>query len=243
PERARAREADLSEGSEADGYAIAVEQTFLDVTRQVRSLTQDERATIAEWQAAGIELDLVLATLRDRGHRDIGSLRWFRHAVADRQRVLVRAPTGDPEVLEPMGPTIDQRLRHLADRVPKDLPEIRNALTELCTTETADVEAICNAVDALDERLLAAAEARASEAQRDAIEAQVDAAVATLARRVGPDVAVRHRPTMRAQILRRVLALPSLQLFGPDALAPPAPLDEALVDEFSNPTFDPGDLP
>lgn len=218
-----------SESAEDHAYFLALEDLFIRLRGAPLLLSPKDWQTARQWRREGIPLELVRRTLeevferrRKRGAKGyISSLRYCARAV-EGAWAKIRELTAAGERGEAPAFDLPGRLDALAAALPEDLPD-RSAwgrrITALGSEPGDDLEAVEEALARLDEELLPAAAARLDEAGEEALEAEVERALAALAGRLSADELERSRRQLSRRLLRRRLGLPVLSLFAPEAEA------------------------
>jgi hypothetical protein len=208
--------------SEAHRYFRELEDFFIDLRGAPLELSPADWQVAKRWFERGIPLDHVervveemLARRRERGAEGFVTLRYCRRAVeASWQGVeALRAPAAREEAT---AVDVRTRLARLAAALPADLSG-RDEVAARITALVGDTEQVEAALSSLDHELLAGREATLSDAERRAVEAQVEETVASLFGRLFAGDVDRARDRLRRQVLRRRLGLPVLSLFSPEA--------------------------
>jgi hypothetical protein len=180
----------------------------------------------AQWRRRGIPLELVARTMEDlyarRRQRDskrrINSLRYFAPAVEAAWEEL-RSLTGTGHRAVPAPFDAPARLRRLAAALPAALPE-RDGWAARLSALSGDSASVEERLAALDDELLRACAARLTAPERSRVEAGRDDLLARLTARLpAEEVRVAAEGLWRQQ-LRRVVGLPVLSLFSPEAEPP-----------------------
>ena len=206
------------ESSPSRAYFDRLERWFIELRGAPMQLSPDDYRVARAWFEAGIPLELVrseIGEIVERRRREEAEvkrrLRYYDRAVtrAFEERRRLQAP-GDsaPE------PTLDlaRRLERLACALPS-ASWSRGAADTVRGLE-GPAEAVEEALQALEEELLAKASAAFDDPERGRFEAAVAQARARLADTLpGGDLATAGERLER-QILRRFVALPELSLFG-----------------------------
>lgn len=202
-------------------YFQAIEATFVRLRGSPFLLSPADWRLAQDWYRRGVPLELVdralaetFARRAERGASEkVQSLRYCRHAVeaawAARRELAVAALPGraDPLLVRP-------RLLALAAALPPAAaPEFGPRLVGL----EGEAPAVEEALAALDRELVAEAARALEPRDRAALEAEVEAALGDLARRLPAPELADCRRRLRAQAVRRRAGLPQLSLFSPDA--------------------------
>jgi hypothetical protein len=208
-------------------YFLAIEDHFVRLRGAPLLLSPADWQVARRWHRLGVPLDLVRRALeevfarrRERGAKGrISSLRYCAPAVeaAWAEHAELTAP-GAREAAAPLA--ADERLAALAAALPAGLArtgELRHRLAELSASDL-DPQAIEERLAELDGEALDSALAELAPAERAALDAAVERAVAGLAGRLAAAEIERARERLVRQVLRERLGLPILSLFSPEAL-------------------------
>ncbi len=211
--------ATVEEGDHA--YFQAIEATFVRLRGSPFLLSPADWRLAQDWHRRGVPLEIVDRALAEtfarRAERGltakVQSLRYCRRAVEEaweaRRELGIAAPGGRAEPL-----ALASRLRSLAAALP---PGTREAFAPRLLHLGGEAPAIEEGLAALDRELLAAAAATLSDGDRSALEAEVEAGLSALARRLPAAELADCRRRLTAQAVRRRAGLPQLSLFSPDA--------------------------
>jgi hypothetical protein len=211
------------ESSDAHRYFRAVEERFIALRGAPLLLSADDWQVAKGWYERGIPLEHVervledlFARRRERGTKGkVNSLRYCRKAV-ESAWAEVEEMRAAGERSEAPGLDVPTRLANLASALPDDLPG-REEVAERIVALTGDTEHVESALAALDHELLDQVEASLGDADREAVENQVEETVAGLFGRLFAGDVEKARGRLRRQALRRTLGLPVLSLFSPEA--------------------------
>lgn len=207
-------------------YFRAVEETFVALRGAPLLLSPADWQLARRWRRAGIPLDLVRRTLAEvfarreerKAKRQLLSLRYCARAVEQAWKELVDLTSpghrGTAEELDVAG-----RLAALAAALPPELPG-RDALAGRIASLTGEAQAVEEALARLDRELVESAVAAAPAATRAEVEARIAATLEQLGGRLPAEEIERSRERLRLQIARRLLGLPVLSLFAPEASPP-----------------------
>jgi hypothetical protein len=215
--------------SEDHAYFQALEQEFLRLRGKGTMLSAADWQVAQGWRRAGVPLELVVrvmeelfARARERRRRTISSLGYFRAAVEGAwEEVVALSAGGRKERLEPFGTA--ERLGRLAEALPPALPERERRAAAIRGLD-GEVDAIERSLAGLDQELIADLERTLATADREALDAELEAALSAAARRLPRDEVEAARRRFRTQLLRRRFSVPVLSLFSPEARDPgPAP--------------------
>ncbi len=207
-------------------YFQAIEATFVRLRGSPFLLSPADWRLAQEWRRQGVPLAVVDRALAEtfarreerRAAGKVQSLRYCRHAVEEGWMAWreLRGTAGRG-VAEPLA--VRPRLARLAAALPPALAaEFAPRLGDL----VGDPPAVEEALAALDRELVAAAIAAMGTSERAALEAEVEAALASLVQRLSAAEVPDSRHRLRTQGARRRAGLPQLSLFSPDA-QPAAP--------------------
>lgn len=222
-DRVVAQDSDF-EASPEHLYFLSIEKVFIELRGSPLALSPADWKVSRAWHEAGIPFELVEATLREvferrraRGtERKMTSLRSCRRSVEaawERQREL-RAAAAVPSAAPPID--VGKRLEALAAALPAKLPgrgEVEARLRSLRGEAAAVEEALAE----LDQEILAAAEDAFTDAEKAALEKDLESVLAKLRRRLGAEQLQGARRDLREKLLRERLGLPELSLFAPEA--------------------------
>jgi hypothetical protein len=178
------------------------------------------------WHDQGVPLDLVLRTIRDLFpkiqarpiKRGFITLRRFAPAVEraweEKRELQASAASRQEEPAFDLG----ARLQALAAALPAELADRERwvAAVEACAGDGGS-EATEAALESLDHELLAAVLADLDGPAREALETEVEAALARLGDRLAGEDRARTRERLQRDRVRRRLGLPVLSLFAPEA--------------------------
>jgi hypothetical protein len=208
---------------EDHAYFRAIEETFVALRGAPLLLSPADWQLARRWHRAGIPLDLVRRTLAEvfarreerKAKRQLLSLRYCAPAVeaAWQELVDLTAPghRGEAEALDVGG-----RLAALAAALPAQLGG-RDELARRITALTGEAYAVEEALAALDRELIERASLGLAADARAEVEARIEATLTQLGSRLPAQEVARSRDRLRQQIVRRLLALPVLSLFSPEA--------------------------
>ena len=210
---------------EDHAYFRALEEAFLRLRGKATLLSSADWLVAQGWHRAGIPIEVVVpvmeslfARAKERRRRTISSLTYFKAAVeAAWEEVQSLSAGGRKERLEPF--RIDERLRRLAERIGRDVPEAEQWRARIAAL-TGELEEVERALAALDAELLGALAGTGTRAERDADREAIAAALAPVASRLPPEEVERAREHLRTQRLRQRFELPVLSLFAPEAREP-----------------------
>lgn len=209
------------ETSPARAYFKELERWFIELRGAPLQLSPDDYRMAKEWFGKGIPLELVREEIRDsvdrqkeKGGEVKRRLRYYGRAVerSFEQRRFLQAP-GDSAAPAPLD--VDSRLRSLAAALP---------VASWCEGFAARVSALQGEAGQVEERLTEL-ESELLSRGREALDGKqeahfrdlLDESLERLGRSLpgGAGAAVRER--LERQILRRILTLPEMSLFGLDA--------------------------
>ena len=219
--------------SEDHRYFRAIETRFIELRGAPLLLSNDEWQITRRWHRRGIPLEHVFRMLEEisakRGERDdregLHTLRYYAKAIEASWEAVEELRAGGQRTAAP-SLDLGARLAALAEALPPGTPD-RAAVAERVAGLCGDTEHVEQALAALDRELLAAAERDLSEADRTAVEAQLDETVTGLFGSLFAGDVDRARERLRRQVLRRRLGLPVLSLFSPEAEAGDRPEEDA----------------
>lgn len=207
---------------EDHAYFQALEEAFLRLRGRGTLLAAADWQVAQGWRRAAIPVELVVrvmedlfARARERRGRTISSLGYFRAAVeAAWEEIVALSAGGRKERLEPFAAA--DRLRRLALALPAALPDRERVSAGILALD-GEVDAIERALAELDLELIAGLERTLDPPARERLEADLEAALATAARRLSREEVEAARRRFRTQLLRRRFAVPVLSLFSPEA--------------------------
>ena len=197
----------------------AIEDAFVRLRGAPLLLSPADFQVALRWRREGVPLGLVVATLeevfekrRERGARGrINSLRYCAPAVEEAW-AEVRELQGPARRAPAEEPPVEERLAELAAALPKELAE-RDAWAGRLLALSGTAEEVETALRALDDELLAQADAALEPAARERLDAEVEAILEGLRDRFrDTDLEALHGQ-LRRQRLRRLVGLPVLTLF------------------------------
>ena len=200
-------------------YFRAVEDAFVRLRGAPLLLSPADFQVAARWRREGVPLPLVVATLEEvfakRRERDatgrINSLRYCAPAV-DAAWAEGRELQGPPRRAAVTETPVAERLAALADALPEGLAA-RGEWRDRVLALAGPAEAVEQALRALDDELMAAAEAALPSDARERLADEVEAILEGLRDRFPAGELETLRAQLRAQRLRRLLELPILTLF------------------------------
>lgn len=212
--------------SEEHRYFRAIEAVFVDLRGAPLLLSPSDWRVAQGWYRQGIPLDLVTRGLTEifakRAERGatgfVSSLRYCARAIealwAEARELQGAAASRRPE------PAFDlaARLAALAAALPADFADRERwvAALEACAGGGGS-EATEAALENLDHELLAAVLAGLDGGSREALEGEVEAALARLGDRLAGEDRARTRERLLRDRVRRRAGLPVLSLFAPEA--------------------------
>lgn len=220
---------DFFETSPARAYFKAIEAAVIELRGAPLQFSPDDWQIAKVWYADGIPLDLVgeiLQSVIDRRRKKEQEiprrLSFYREAVekAWQKTQGLRATAKRREAPE-FG--VEERLERLAGVLERALaarPCLSRLPAELRTLDTSEgLEAVEQCLAEMDQRLIQGALGSLDGAEVELIEARVRQARAVLEDRFPepPSPAVEQR--LRAEAVRRLLSLPVLSLFAPEAMS------------------------
>jgi hypothetical protein len=219
PRNGGADAAGLTGTAPESAWFRAVEDAFVRLRGAPLLLSPADFQVCSRWRREGVPLGLVLATLeevfakrRQRGAKGrINSLRYCAPAV-DAAWAEVRELQGPPRRAAGAEEPIAERLARLAAALPAGLGD-REAWAARLQALAGSPEAVEAGLRALDEELLAAAEAALEPVARGRLDAEVAAIVDGLRDRFPGEELDALRAALRRQRLRRLVGLPVLTLF------------------------------
>lgn len=208
--------------SEEKRYFEALEDLYFDLVDASTLLSNRDYQIARSWYRKGIPLEHVrscmeglLAKRREAGKEDPLGLAYHRRSVESSwKEVEAMRAAGERE--EAPGLDVAARLEALAASLPEGLPG-RDGFAERIAALSGDTEHVELALAELDHEVLARAEEALGEAERAAVEAEVDSTVASLFGHLFAGDVDKARGRLRRQTLRRHLGLPVLSLFSPEA--------------------------
>lgn len=208
---------------EDHAYFQAIEETFVALRGAPLLLSPADWQLARRWRRAGIPLDLVRRTLVEvfarrqerKAKRQLLSLRYCAPAVeaAWQELVDLTAPghRGEAEPIE-----VGSRLAALAAALPAHAAGSED-LAHRITALDGEAWAVEEALSALDRELIAQASAGLSAGAQAEVEARIEATLRQLGSDLPAEQVARSRDRLRQQIVRRLLGLPVLSLFSPEA--------------------------
>ncbi|MGE0639192.1 MAG: hypothetical protein AB7G12_09155 [Thermoanaerobaculia bacterium] len=208
--------------AEEHHYFQAIEAHFLRLRGKAVLLSSSDWQIAQGWYRAGVPLEVVLQVMeqlferaRDRKGRAISALRYFRAAVeAAWEEVEALSAGSRRDRLEPV--RVAERLRRLTEALPADLSRRDDWVARIEALDGA-VEVVEHRLSELDAELLAAGKESLPEAQRESILRQAADALGRLQGRLPAEEIERSRRHLEEQLVRRLLALPVLSIFAPQA--------------------------
>lgn len=204
-------------------YFREIEAAFLRLRGAPLVLSPEDWRLADDWYRRGIPIDLVrrslesvFATRKERRGR-INSLRYCAAAVEEAwsDQVENRAG-GSRETPRPI--PVSKRLAALAAALPGSLEE-RDAWSDRIVSLQGTSEEIEAALATLDAQLLRDAWRHLEVAARQQLERSVDSSLASLGGRLTAAELDAERERLARPALRRLLGLPMLSLFSPEARA------------------------
>ncbi len=212
------------EESDADhAYFQAIEEIFVRLRGAPLLLSPADWQVASRWHRDGVPLALVqrvmeevFARRRARGAKGrIQSLRYCKEPV-EAAWAEIQEMTGPGRRLEAEPLDLPPRLAALAAALPAGLAG-RAELAEQVRGLGGDSETVEAALAHVDRELLDRAAQNLGDEESAALEAELDATLASLASRLPADELDAARDRLRRQLLRRRLRLPVLSLFSPEA--------------------------
>lgn len=216
-------------GSEAHAYFRAVEEAFIRLRGAPFLLSPEDWRVADGWRQAGVPLELVERVLekilRAREEAETGKarrvrgLRYFDSAVAAAWKGA-RSVAGAETAREAPPLDVSQALTALAAALPEGLPghqELARRILEL----DGGTEAVEKRLAALDREMMRSARRNLDPEQQARLNRRVEAGFARVGRRLSPEEAEPARRRLEGQVLRRLLDLPLLSLFSPQARTDP----------------------
>ncbi len=213
--------------SPANDYFRAIETTFIVLRGAPLLLAPDDWQVAREWHRQGIPLRLVEQTLEEvfaklkakegeDGRRKLVTLRYCRRAVerAWRRRRELLAPAQSGSETPALDPA--PRLAALAAALPEDLANRRSRQDEILSL-AGDPEEIERQLTEVDAEFVAVVLASLEPDAREELDNRVQEAVQPLASRLTRADLERARGVLEQQIVRRLMKLPVLSLFSPEA--------------------------
>lgn len=208
--------------AEEHHYFQAIEANFLRLRGKAVLLSASDWQIAQGWYRAGVPLEVVLQVMellfersRSRKGRAISALRYFKAAVeAAWEEVEALSAGSRRDRLEPV--RVDERLRRLTEALPVDLPQ-REEWVARIQALGGTVETVEQGLSGLDVELLTAGKDALPAAERETVRRQIEEALARLRGRLPAAELERSRVHLEAQLLRRLLDLPVLSLFAPQA--------------------------
>ena len=200
-------------------YSEAIEKAFVRLRGSPLLLSPADSLVIRRWHDEGVPLGLIVATLeevfakrRERGAKGrINGIRYCAQAV-DAAWAEVRELQGPPRRAAVSETPLEERLQALADALPEGLAA-RAAWRGRLLALAGPAEAVEGSLRALDDELLAAADAVLSPEARERLEGEVAAILTGLRDRFPDSDLAALRSQLRRQRLRRNAGLPVLTLF------------------------------
>ncbi|MEO8196102.1 MAG: hypothetical protein ABI689_05225 [Thermoanaerobaculia bacterium] len=222
---------------EDHAYFLTIERKFLGLRRKAALLTAGDWQEAQGWHRQGIPVELVQDVMEKlferqqaRKGRTISGLRYFRAAVdAAWAEMLALKAGGRAEEAAPL--PVALRLANLVARLPAALPQRERWVAAIAAIQAAagpanEAEV---ALRALDGELVLALRAGLGAGERQAVDAQVEQALARLHGRLAKNDLAIAGQRLADQLLRRRFDSPMLSLFSPeargegDASEPPEP--------------------
>lgn len=197
----------------------AIEDAFVRLRGAPLLLSPADFQVALRWRQEGVPLGLVVATLeevfakrRERGARGrINSLRYCAPAV-EQAWAEVRELQGPARRVPADEPAVEERLAALGAALPSELAA-RDAWEARLLALEGTAEEVETALRALDDELLANADAALEPAARERLDAEVEAILEGLRDRFRDADLEALRGQLRRQRLRRLVGLPVLTLF------------------------------
>lgn len=216
-------------GSEAHAYFRAVEEAFIRLRGAPFLLSPEDWRVASRWRRAGVPLELVERVLekilREREDAEAGKarrvrgLRYFDSAVA-RAWKGVRSVAGSEAAREAPPLDVGPALEVLTAALPDALPG-RAELAGRILALDGDTETVEQRLADLDREMMSSALQILDPEQRASLDRRVEAGLARVGRRLSPEEAEPARRRLEGQVLRRLLDLPLLSLFSPQARLDP----------------------
>ncbi len=211
------------DSGEGHAYFRAIEETFIRLRGAPLLLSPADWQIARGWHRDGIPLDFVcreletfFAARRERGvEAKVRSLRYCAPAVEEAWReVRDLTAAGRRERAAPVD--VAARLAALSRALPSGLAggaEVSRRIRRLA----GGVESVEQELAALDLEILERAEKGLSAADREGLAAAAERSLAALAGRLTAEELEIQRGRLRRRALRRLLDLPVLSLFSPEA--------------------------
>lgn len=206
-------------------YFTTIERSFLALRQKATLLTAADWQEAQNWHRQGVPVELVQDVMeklferqRAKKGRTISGLRYFRAAVEAAWEELVSLRAGGrAEEAQPL--PVGVRLKNLSTALPNELPERENWVERLAALALAGgaPSVVEEELATLDQELLSRLAKALTAEEREAVEAQVAAALARLRGRLDADELDLASRRVSAQLLRRRFAAPVLSLFSPEA--------------------------
>ncbi len=208
-------------------YFMAIEDVFLDLRGSPLELAPKDWLIAREWYEEGIPLELVVRTVREvftrrkakkdqEKHKKVWTLGYCKRAVKAawlrQQELQAPAAGGEEEELD-----LEVRLSNLAAALPAGLAG-RTRWSDRIRALEGDAETIELRLTELDREVVRAATDALEPSEVDAVERELADSRRALAGRLPADELERAGERLREEVLRRLIALPVLSLFAPEAL-------------------------
>ncbi|MEZ5314484.1 MAG: hypothetical protein R2862_13060 [Thermoanaerobaculia bacterium] len=208
--------------AEEHHYFQAIEAHFLRLRGKAVLLSSSDWQIAQGWYRAGVPLEVVVQVMeqlferaRGRKGRAISALRYFKAAVeAAWEEVEALSAGSRRDRLEPV--RVDERLRRLTKALPAGLPGRGDWVARIEALD-GSVEVVEHGLKELDAELLAAGKDSLQEAERESVLRQTSDALGRLQGRLPAEEIERSRAHLEEQLVRRLLDLPVLSPFAPQA--------------------------
>lgn len=206
-------------------YFQAIEEAFIRLRGAPFLLSPEDWRVAVGWREAGVPVQLVERVLerilRDREEAESGrsrrirGLRYFDSAVAAAWK-NARAMTGSETARTSAPMDVEGRLSALAAALPTAL-DGREVLARGILAAGGETEAVESRLAELDREMIAGARGSLTTAEEDRLGRRVEEGLERLGSRLSGEELEIARRRLERQILRRMLDLPLLSLFSPQA--------------------------
>lgn len=200
----------------------SIERVFIRLRGAPLLLSPADWQVARRWRREGIPLELIVESLEQvflrRAERNtrgkVNSLRYCAPAVEaaweERRELLSGGQSRDAGGT----PSLSERLRSIAEGLPAGLSE-RKRLVDTIRTLEGSPESVEQKLGEIESAILDDFETRLAEDEKEAVEKEVESALARLSARLSDSETARTRDLLRRRALRRKAGIPELSLFAP----------------------------